>query len=473
MQDSAIRWQQDPAFYRRVAVWNSSNGTADYNALQSWYRFFPMPGVGHCTGALGGGAGPSATNVFAALQNWVENGVVPTSLTASGGTAAPAGGRTRPLCPWPQTAIYSGSGSTDVASSFTCGGNLDANSNDNGTTITPVIVNPVALCSSARARYKQEASPTIDIANTNLDVCKGAFPTYTHDYAGTVSTANGGVVSDVLLRDNGGNLGLWLMNGSTISQASVIGNVPTAWAVVGQRDFGAVGDSSVLWRDTSGNVGIWQMNGSQIASTTTIGNIPLTWSVAATGDFNADGNGDIVWRDNSGNVGIWYMNGSTIASSATIGNVPTNWSIVGADMKGDIFWRNNTTGDVAMWTMIDSQVAQAVDLGVVPLNWTVAGIGDFDGNGSADLVWRDGSGNVGIWLMNGTQIMQSSVIGNIPLTWSITQTGDYNGDGMSDLLWVDNTGNVGAWFMAGTAISATTTYGNIGKSWTVQSLNAD
>jgi hypothetical protein len=475
MADGAIRWQQDPAFYRRVALWNSSNGTADYTALQNWYRFFPMPGVGHCTGALGGGPGPSATDVFTALTNWVENGVAPATITARGGTSAPVTGRTRPLCPWPQTAIYNGTGSTDVASNFTCGGNLDANANANAnsTVMTPVIVNPVALCSSARVRYKHEAEPTIDIANTNLDVCKGAFPTYTHDFAGNVSTANGQVTSDVLFRDGSGNVGMWLMNGSTISQSSVLGNVPAVWAVVGQRDFSAIGDSSVLWRDTTGNVGIWQLNGNQIASSSVLGNVPTTWSVAATGDFNADGNGDIVWRDNSGNVGIWFMNGSTIASTTNLGNVPLTWSVVGADMKGDIVWRNTTTGEVGMWVVINGQVAQSVDFGVVPLNWTIAGIGDFDGNGSADLLWRDASGNVGVWLMNGTQIMQSSVLGNVPLTWSVTQTGDYNGDGLSDILWVDSAGNVAAWFMNGVASPSAVTYGNIGKTWTVQSLNAD
>jgi hypothetical protein len=35
------------------------------------------------------------------------------------------GGRSRPLCPWPQTAIYNGSGSTDDTANFHCGGNLD------------------------------------------------------------------------------------------------------------------------------------------------------------------------------------------------------------------------------------------------------------------------------------------------------------------------------------------------------------
>jgi hypothetical protein len=32
--------------------------------------------------------------------------------------------RTRPLCPYPQTAIYNGSGSIDDAANFQCGGNL-------------------------------------------------------------------------------------------------------------------------------------------------------------------------------------------------------------------------------------------------------------------------------------------------------------------------------------------------------------
>ena len=59
-------------------------------------------------------------------MNWVENKVPPPSLLASGGTAAPPTGRTRPLCPYPQTAIYNGTGDINNASSFHCGGNLES-----------------------------------------------------------------------------------------------------------------------------------------------------------------------------------------------------------------------------------------------------------------------------------------------------------------------------------------------------------
>jgi feruloyl esterase len=50
------------------------------------------------------------------LVDWVENGVAPERILAQ--TAVRGVTRTRPLCPYPQTAIYKGSGSTDDASNF-------------------------------------------------------------------------------------------------------------------------------------------------------------------------------------------------------------------------------------------------------------------------------------------------------------------------------------------------------------------
>jgi len=46
-------------------------------------------------------------NGFSALVNWIENGVAPAQILNQAGT--------RPLCPYPQTAIYNGSGPTNVA----------------------------------------------------------------------------------------------------------------------------------------------------------------------------------------------------------------------------------------------------------------------------------------------------------------------------------------------------------------------
>jgi hypothetical protein len=78
-------------------------------------RLFLVPGMQHCQG------GPGATSFdgVAALERWVEDGVAPERIIASH-TANGVVERTRPLCPYPQAAVYKGKGSTTDAANFAC-----------------------------------------------------------------------------------------------------------------------------------------------------------------------------------------------------------------------------------------------------------------------------------------------------------------------------------------------------------------
>jgi len=101
----------------------STDSSVDYyNALvqkfgqtsvDSFVRFYLMPGVGH-------GTGPFLPQVdsLGALEQWVENGTTPETLTVTDSTAATAG-RTRPLCRYPTWPKYAG-GDVNSATSFTC-----------------------------------------------------------------------------------------------------------------------------------------------------------------------------------------------------------------------------------------------------------------------------------------------------------------------------------------------------------------
>jgi feruloyl esterase len=79
------------------------------------YRLFMAPGMGHC----GGGEGPNIFDMLAALEQWVEHGHAPDRILAAHSVNRVTD-RTRPLCPYPEVAVYSGSGSIDEASNFVC-----------------------------------------------------------------------------------------------------------------------------------------------------------------------------------------------------------------------------------------------------------------------------------------------------------------------------------------------------------------
>ena len=82
---------------------------------QQFFRLFMAPGMAHC----GNGIGPDRHDSMTAMINWVEKGQSPASMTASRVVNNQVV-RTRPLCPYPQVARYSGQGSIDDAANFRC-----------------------------------------------------------------------------------------------------------------------------------------------------------------------------------------------------------------------------------------------------------------------------------------------------------------------------------------------------------------
>jgi Tannase and feruloyl esterase len=80
-----------------------------------FFRLFMAPGMAHC----GGGVGPDRHDSMTAIIDWVEKGKAPDSMVASRVVDKQVV-RTRPLCPYPQVARYSGQGSIDDAANFRC-----------------------------------------------------------------------------------------------------------------------------------------------------------------------------------------------------------------------------------------------------------------------------------------------------------------------------------------------------------------
>jgi Tannase and feruloyl esterase len=109
------------------------------NSTKNFFRFFMVPGMGHCLSGPGAWVFNGANNpgnpvdpdhdVVAAVDRWIEKGVAPDKVIATKfADDVPANGDvafTRPLCPYPELAQYKGRGNPNDAANFTCVQDVD------------------------------------------------------------------------------------------------------------------------------------------------------------------------------------------------------------------------------------------------------------------------------------------------------------------------------------------------------------
>ena len=94
-------------YYERLSADNGPTPVAN------WSRLFLVPGMGHCNG---GERTPDQFNMLAPIVNWVEKGIAPERIVATGRSMP---GESRPLCPYPAHAQYN-SGDPKDAASYSC-----------------------------------------------------------------------------------------------------------------------------------------------------------------------------------------------------------------------------------------------------------------------------------------------------------------------------------------------------------------
>jgi feruloyl esterase len=101
----------------------------DESEIRAFLRLFMVPGMHHCSGGeatdhFGGSMSSDAIgdpdhDCLSAVVRWVEEGIAPDRIIASKMVSGKVI-RTRPLCPYPEQAVYKGTGSTDDAANFEC-----------------------------------------------------------------------------------------------------------------------------------------------------------------------------------------------------------------------------------------------------------------------------------------------------------------------------------------------------------------
>ena len=129
LQDQIITSANSPRYYDHVAQTMNLPSAA----LDDFYRFFQISGLGHCTGgpgatSIGQGRGAVASldpdqNVLMAVVRWVEKGRAPDSILGTAFVGGAAGGRVafrRRHCKYPLRNMYSGKGDPKDPRSWKC-----------------------------------------------------------------------------------------------------------------------------------------------------------------------------------------------------------------------------------------------------------------------------------------------------------------------------------------------------------------
>lgn len=281
--------------------------------------------------------------------------------------------------------------------------------------------------------------------------------------------------SRVQFRAQGGTTYRIAVDGYNSGSGAATGSIALRLHPAPTADLDADGRADILlWNGSTWTLSTWTMDeaGNRVNELALSPNGPASslWQLVGTNDFNGDQKTDLVyWDSSSGQVQFWLMDGVTRSGVANLSGaspLSTSWRVAATgdfnrDGSPDLLWRNTSTQKLAIWTM--SGTAKAGDLvpspdQAVDANWAVVGALDYDGDGARDLLWYNStSGKIVFWFMNtavqritGQFASPSNAGAN---NWKVVAAGDFGlgpsgTNDTNDILWRNETsGRLVLWYM--------------------------
>jgi hypothetical protein len=287
----------------------------------------------------------------------------------------------------------------------------------------------------------------------------------------TPSDFDGDGRSDILIQNGTtGELRVWSMDGSQILSDDPLMTGP-AVPVVSVGDFDGDGMADVLYfLDDSRTLAFYRSANGAL-------NLPLDpgWHVESSGDYDGNGYADLLVRNtNTSEMAIWLLTGWGL-EVVPIFSVGQSSQIRTGDFNGDgtdDLVMSDSTGEAMDIVLMDNGVATSIDaVDGAAAGWSIAGVGDLNADGRDDVVFRHMQGSVYAWLMEGSEVVDSGSLGTADTTWEIVGLVDVDGDGDQDLIWHNEGGRTRVKFLDGLALLSYELITAIDENWVVVNPN--
>ena len=216
------------------------------------------------------------------------------------------------------------------------------------------------------------------------------------------------------------------------------------WWVAAQGDVDGDGRDDLIWETEAGQLAYTSLTAliesAPVAPLLLIGSLGPDETLVGSGDFDGNGHDDLLVEDGAAGTQrvVWLDASGALGDEAlaTLGDGPV--AAIG-DFDGDgrdDLARNGAEGGLVLHFLAGANVDARLDLG------TGAGealaTGDVDGDGDDDLLVRDDHGTGLLAMEARTGAVHVELAGNHD--WQVAGLGDFDADGRADVLWVSASG---------------------------------